>query len=186
MLKRTFLAAALIAGGLSMQACSDRGIAFGAGVVGGAILAGASHGHAYDYRNRNYCYDRYDGYYYCYDDNGYWHRRSRWHSDDGLEVMSKRGNVTADLVKKYQLSPYAAQTLVSTFEQYRADGKIEHLLSIGFTRGDLKRLSQGQVPNSYTIYRTATALRTSQDSIQDLLHDIYNEYSLQKQYDWKL
>lgn len=200
MFKRTLLAGlAALTCGLSLQGCDNTAVAVGAGVVGGAIVTGAIYDYNYGYYNRPYyrsCYSRYDGYYYCRNNNG-WYRWNRWHYNDTVAAMNlestanvemTKGNVSSAtaMVKKYALSTYAAQSFIQAYEGMRANGSTENLNALGLSNQDLQRMSKGQPASTAAIQTVAATLKTSTRSVSRLLHDLTSEYSLQQQHGWKL
>lgn len=190
MIKRKLILAMALAAGLSLQGCDSSTVAFGAGVVGGAILSGAiHHRHHNGYYYRGPCYQRYDGYYYCHN-SGRWDRGYRWYNNDRVIAtnVTNRAAVSpaAALSDKYTLSEYAAHQVVQAFERTKVDGNIDHLRALGLSKHDVKQLTRGESLDARAIQNMAITLRTDVMSVYNLTSDVASEYSLQKQHDFKL
>ncbi len=131
MLKKLTLGGLALAMGLSLTACNDEQVAFGAGVVGGAIVATAvydnhnrrDYRHSRGYERGYYYRDRHDGRWYR-DRRGRWNRAYRWgrHNFEGAaDAASSDGSIA----RKYVISRGAARLVIQTFEQVKRYGKFD-------------------------------------------------------------
>ncbi len=195
MMNKVLAGTLAILAGISLQGCDDRTIAFGAGVVGGAIVAGAvfddNDNNRYERRrSNNRCYDRYDGR-YCRR-GGKWKRNKRWNDRPYTVVTADMalmvGNTKAAnaLAKKYALSAPAAGYLMDVLNQVKADGNPKHWRALGLSDSDLEQVASGKLPSIASRAELAANLATSEASVTALLTDVSHEYTLQQQHNWKL
>ncbi|MBX3020557.1 MAG: hypothetical protein KF799_02675 [Bdellovibrionales bacterium] len=208
MLKKLTLLTLSVLMGAGLVACNERTVAVGAGVVGGAIVAGAVYDNYYgrDYRySRGYYrggvgyWDRHDGRYYrC---GGRWCRDSRFHPRpwphhgrwNAVETMSVGGGVQlasvtptaasreAAVAGKYRISRAAALQVGNAFSSVERYGKMDGFRALGLQDDDVARISQGQQASAASVQTLAKNLNASTASVQGLLRDVGDEYSLYKQ-----
>jgi hypothetical protein len=189
----------LLAGSLSLAGCKTS-TAVGVGVVGDSLLTsayyddyyGRDYYDTYGYYNDGYYWDRYDGRWY--NRNGYWARISFWDNagdqTQGIGDMqiSATGKVAHNpvhaLTRKYKLSTAAAQNVLRAFRSVRSSGNVSALAAYGIDKDVLQRIASGQLPSKAQRHAIAARLQTSPQSIQRLLKDIMNEYSLQNQFNF--
>ncbi len=170
--------------------------------------------YVYGYDRDRYFWDRYDGRYY-YDRgrwnrryNDRWDRRDgRWDRRDGrwdrrndrrgdrrgrgflsvapMAINERNVNPTQALAKKYIISPAAARTILATFQSVKQSGKLDAFQRLGMDRGAIEGLYRGQSPSSVTVAHVAQTLGARRSSVNALIRDITNEFSLHAQQGWK-
>ncbi|MFN8792123.1 MAG: hypothetical protein ACK5Y2_11775 [Bdellovibrionales bacterium] len=146
---KTWAAVALLAiTSLQLSACTDRELAFGAGVIIGAIIADDDDHHHHHRPNP----PRYRG--------------RRRHSIELRPV-----SVTERVAMKYNLDQSQAETLVSDLQRIQA-GDLQPLAQLGFQREDVLALYQGQNPSASTLQALATHLDLELVQAHELIQNI--------------
>ncbi len=140
--------ALIAATALSLTACSDSEISFGAGVIVGAIINDDGHHHSRPNP------PRYRG-------------RRRHYAQMNLSAMSPVQRVAA----KYNLSLDQSATLTSELMKVQA-GDLSGLARLGFTVQDLVEMTKGQNPSASTLTKLGSALGLSLGQTHDLIQNI--------------
>lgn len=146
-LLKSLLSLSLVAAaGLSLTACSDEDVAFGAGVVVGVIV---SDGHGHHHRPNP---PRYRG--------------RRWHAEQ-LNVLSPAQTVAL----KYDLSDEQAEVLTAHLLPAR-QGDLSGLAALGFEKADLQALFDGKNPSASTLSTMSQKLGLSLGEAHQLIQNI--------------
>lgn len=138
------------AAALSVTACSDEQLSFGAGVVVGVIIGddGSSHHH---YREANP--PRYRG-------------RRRWHAES-VAILSPAETVAL----KYDLTAEQAEILTAHLLPAR-QGDLSGLAALGFEKSDLEALMAGQNPSASTLMTLSQKLGLELSQAHELIQNI--------------
>lgn len=150
-LKTLSVAALLVASSFSLTACDDRDIAFGAGVVVGAIISDDSSHHHHHHRPNPPCYRR------CH----------RHYSVETLSSLTPAERVSV----KYGLSSEQAEILTSHLLRTQA-GDLSAMAELGFEKSDLAALFEGQNPSASTLEILSSQLNLDISQAHELIQDI--------------
>lgn len=193
MMKKIMALCFTAVGAVGMIGCdSGDAVAVGAGVVGGAIIAGALDNNGHHHHRRG-CYDRYDGYRYCRNNDG-WRRGGRhdghhgrhrhWAGDINTNVLASltsSSKASQSVAAKYSMAPHAAEYVVNVLDKIKRDGRLDHGLNLGLTQADMKNLAAGQLPAQASLNGLAQNLQTSVASVTALMNDVAAEISIQRE-----
>jgi len=137
---------------LSLTACSDSQISFGAGVIVGAIISDGSHHHHRHHHRPNP--PRYRG-------------GRRHYAQINLSPLSPVERVAA----KYSLTLDQSAKLTSELLNVQA-GDLSGLSRLGFTVQDLVEMTKGQNPSASTLTKLGSVLGLSVVQTHDLIQNI--------------
>lgn len=132
---------------LSLTACTDSEISFGAGVIVGAIINDGGHHHRPNP-------PRYRG-------------RRRHYAELNLSAMTPVQRVAA----KYELSLDQSAVLTSELMKVQT-GDLSGLSRLGFTVQDLLEMTKGQNPSASTLTKLGSALGLSLGQTHNLIQNI--------------
>lgn len=147
---KTLATAAFVTATLGMTACTDREIAFGAGVVVGAIISDDSHHHHHRPNPPRY-------------------RRGRHH----YSVQNQLVNLTpAERVSvKYSLNIEQAEMLTTHLLRTQ-QGDLSAMAELGFDRADLIAVYEGRNPSASTLETLSSRLNLDVAQAHQLIQDI--------------
>ncbi|HMN69099.1 MAG TPA: hypothetical protein PKC28_11215 [Bdellovibrionales bacterium] len=181
---------------LSLVGCNEATISVRAGAVGAGIYAGSyyDYGRGWDYRRHRRGW--HDGHYYWDRHDGRWIRDGRGHWRRGWDpnmVQPAQAAVEMDpatseraVSAKYRLNARAARTLVASFNVLRSTGDLGALEHIGMSRYAIDQLARGRAPGAATVRQMADTLNADTASVNALIVDIKDEFSLQAQHGFSL
>lgn len=149
---KILLSSALIAiMGLSLSACNDRELAFGAGVVIGVIIGDDGHHHHHRPRPPRY-------------------RDRRHYAIQDLSQLSASERVSV----KYGLSQDQADILTTHLLQAKA-GDLTAMAELGFEKQDMVALFQGQNPSVSTLRTLGEKLGLDIQQAHELVQNIKSD-----------
>jgi hypothetical protein len=132
---------------MSLTACTDSEIAFGAGVIVGVIIDDEPHHHHRPHPPR--------------------YRRGRRYAEVNLSALSPAQRVAV----KYNLSQGQADLLTSELIKVQS-GDLSGLRTLGFDAQDLVQMTQGQNPSASTLQKLSSALGLELVQAHDLIQNI--------------
>jgi hypothetical protein len=149
-MKSIFTSLVLAATALSLTACTDSQISFGAGVIVGAIISDGGHHHHHRPNPPRYRPGR-----------------RRYHSEINLSQLSPTERVAV----KYNLTSSQAQLLTSELVKVQK-GDLTGLTNLGFETRDLLLISKGQNPSASTLNQIGLYLGLEIHQAHELIQNI--------------
>lgn len=139
---------------LSLTACTDSEVAFGAGVIVGVIVDDNDHHHHHRPNPPRY-------------------RRYRRYAEVNLSSLSPAQRVSV----KYDLSTKQAEILTSELLKVQS-GDLSGLRALGFDAQDLIQMTQGQNPSASTLEKLSSALNMELGEAHILIQNIKADVAL--------